>query len=102
MLACPEAALARPDEPAPRAAWTTGFLTNVFNPKATLFFVAIFASLIDPATPKVIQGAYGLWMALTTMAWVTEWPSIAQKIPVYPPITPMSHTPGRVTITNGP
>jgi RhtB (resistance to homoserine/threonine) family protein len=64
-----KAALERPAEPAPRAAWTTGFLTNVFNPKATLFFVAIFASLIDPATPKVIQGAYGLWMALTTMAW---------------------------------
>lgn len=59
----------RPAQPAPRAAWTTGFLTNLFNPKATLFFVAIFASLIDPATPKAIQGAYGLWMALTTMAW---------------------------------
>jgi threonine/homoserine/homoserine lactone efflux protein len=59
----------RPAEPAPRAAWTTGFLTNVFNPKATLFFVAIFASLIDPATPKVIQGAYGIWMSVTTMAW---------------------------------
>jgi threonine/homoserine/homoserine lactone efflux protein len=31
--------------------------------------VAIFASLIDPATPKVIQGAYGLWMSASTMAW---------------------------------
>jgi threonine/homoserine/homoserine lactone efflux protein len=61
--------LSRPAEPAPGAAWTTGFLTNVFNPKATLFFVALFASLIDPATPKVIQGAYGLWMSVTTMAW---------------------------------
>jgi threonine/homoserine/homoserine lactone efflux protein len=64
-----KSALTRPAEPAPRAAWTTGFLTNVFNPKATLFFVAIFATLIDPATPKAIQGAYGIWMALTTMAW---------------------------------
>jgi len=64
-----KAAITRPAEPAPRAAWTTGFLTNVFNPKATLFFVAIFASLIDPATPKVIQGAYGLWMSASTMAW---------------------------------
>ncbi len=62
-------AVTRPAEPAPRAAWMTGFLTNVFNPKATLFFVAIFASLIDPATPKVIQGGYGLWMAATTMGW---------------------------------
>jgi RhtB (resistance to homoserine/threonine) family protein len=62
-------AVTRPAEPAPRAAWVTGFLTNVFNPKATLFFVAIFSTLVDPATPKVIQGAYGLWMSVTTMAW---------------------------------
>jgi len=64
-----EAELSRPAGPAPRAAWTTGFLTNVFNPKATLFFIAIFASVIDPATPKVILVGYGLWMSLTTMAW---------------------------------
>jgi RhtB (resistance to homoserine/threonine) family protein len=64
-----EAQLARPAEPAPRAAWTTGFLTNAFNPKVTLFFVAIFASLIDPATPRWIQAAYGAWMSLATMAW---------------------------------
>lgn len=64
-----EAELSRPAEPTPRAAWTTGFLTNVFNPKVTLFFVAIFAMLIDPATPKVIQAAYGVWMSLATMGW---------------------------------
>jgi RhtB (resistance to homoserine/threonine) family protein len=66
-----EAELSLPAEPSTRAAWTTGFLTNVFNPKATLFFVAIFASLIDPATPKWIQAGYGAWMALATMAWFT-------------------------------
>jgi RhtB (resistance to homoserine/threonine) family protein len=66
-----EAELAAPAEPTPRAAWVTGFLTNAFNPKVTLFFVAIFASLIDPATPKWIQAAYGLWMSLATMAWFT-------------------------------
>jgi threonine/homoserine/homoserine lactone efflux protein len=64
-----EAHLGRPLEPAAAAAWTTGFFTNMFNPKVTLFFVAIFATLVDPATPKVIQGAYGLWMSATTMAW---------------------------------
>jgi RhtB (resistance to homoserine/threonine) family protein len=64
-----EADLSRAAEPTARAAWTTGFLTNLFNPKVTLFFVAIFASLVDPATPKVIQGAYGVWMSIATMAW---------------------------------
>jgi len=64
-----EAQLSVEREPTPRAAWTTGFVTNAFNPKVTLFFVAIFAALIDPATPKVIQAAYGVWMSLATMAW---------------------------------
>jgi threonine/homoserine/homoserine lactone efflux protein len=64
-----EGDLSRPREPGPGAAWTTGFLTNVLNPKVGLFFVAIFSTLIGPATPKVIQGAFGLWMSATTMAW---------------------------------
>jgi RhtB (resistance to homoserine/threonine) family protein len=66
-----EAEIASPAEPSPRAAWVTGFITNAFNPKVTLFFVAIFASLIDPATPRWIQAAYGVWMSLATMAWFT-------------------------------
>jgi RhtB (resistance to homoserine/threonine) family protein len=60
---------AAPAEPAPRRAFGTGFLTNALNPKVTLFFVAIFASLVDPATPRLVQAAYGLWMSVATMAW---------------------------------
>jgi len=64
-----EGELARPAGPTPRGAWTTGFFTNVFNPKVTLFFVAIFATVIDPTTPKILQGAFGIWMSAVTMAW---------------------------------
>jgi RhtB (resistance to homoserine/threonine) family protein len=64
-----EAELSRAAEPSPRQALATGFVTNAFNPKVTLFFVAIFATVVDPSTPKVIQAAYGLWMSLATMAW---------------------------------
>ena len=60
---------AAPKEPRRRSAWTSGFLTNAFNPKVTLFFVAIFAAIVDPSTPRLIQSAYGLWMSLATMAW---------------------------------
>ena len=55
--------------PSARAAWLTGFLTNALNPKATLFFVALFVTVIDPKTPKLIQAGYGVWMAMATMAW---------------------------------
>ena len=60
-----------PATPGRRAAFVTGFLTNALNPKATLFFVALFSVVINPRTPVLIQGAYGVWMALATMGWFT-------------------------------
>jgi RhtB (resistance to homoserine/threonine) family protein len=47
----------------------TGFLTNALNPKATLFFLALFATVISPQTPRLIQAAYGAWMAVATAIW---------------------------------
>jgi len=46
-----------------------GFFTNVLNPKASLFFLAIFSQVINPATPILIQVAYGLEMAVVTFMW---------------------------------
>ncbi len=51
------------------AAMRMGFLTNVLNPKATLFFFALFTQVISQHTPKIIQVAYGLEMALATFLW---------------------------------
>ncbi len=47
----------------------TGFLTNVLNPKATLFMLALFTQVISPATPKIIQILYGLEMVVATFVW---------------------------------
>ena len=55
--------------PNDRTAWTTGFLVNVLNPKAALFFIALFPLAVNVATPKLIQAGYGLWMTLATMGW---------------------------------
>ncbi len=55
--------------PAPRSAWTTGFLTNALNPKAALFFIALFVTLISPRTPALVKVFYGGWISLTTMGW---------------------------------
>jgi RhtB (resistance to homoserine/threonine) family protein len=52
-----------------RTAFLLGFLTNALNPKATLFFISLFALAISPQTPKLIQVGYGLWMAAATTAW---------------------------------
>ena len=52
-----------------RGAFFTGFMTNVLNPKATLFFLALFSAGISAQTPRWIVVGYGVWMALATAAW---------------------------------
>lgn len=53
----------------PRQAFMLGFLTNGLNPKATLFFLALFTVVIDAATPTLVQVGYGIYLALATFAW---------------------------------
>jgi len=55
--------------PTDGAAWTTGFLVNVLNPKAALFFISLFPLAVSVATPKLVQVGYGVWMTLATVAW---------------------------------
>jgi RhtB (resistance to homoserine/threonine) family protein len=55
--------------PSARIAFTTGFLTNALNPKATLFFVSLFVLVVSADTPKLVQAGYGLWMAIGTIVW---------------------------------
>ncbi|NWB27394.1 LysE family translocator [Pseudomonas gingeri] len=50
-------------------AFTTGFLTNATNPKATLFFLAIFTTVVSASTPLKIQALYGLWMCSINALW---------------------------------
>ncbi|MFE9770570.1 LysE family transporter [Streptomyces sp. NPDC005931] len=53
----------------PLAALRTGFLTNVLNPKTTLFVVSTFAQVVGPGTPLVQQAGYGLFMSLAHLLW---------------------------------
>ncbi len=62
-----EAGKARPQSA--MAAFRLGFLTNVLNPKATLFFVSLFSVIISPSTPPLVLAGYGIYMALATGTW---------------------------------
>lgn len=46
-----------------------GFLTNVLNPKVTLFLLALFTQVISPETPRFIQALYGVEMIAMTFVW---------------------------------
>lgn len=54
-----------------RSAFLAGFMTNGLNPKATLFFLALFSVVIDPSTPMGIQLGYGLYLCGATFLWFT-------------------------------
>ena len=52
-----------------RKAFTSGFVTNGLNPKATLFFLSLFTLVISPKTPTLIQTGYGIYLAVATALW---------------------------------
>lgn len=47
----------------------SGFITNLFNPKATMFFLALFSQIIDPAYSLGVQMAFGLTCAVMVLGW---------------------------------
>ncbi|MFD3540144.1 LysE family translocator [Streptomyces sp. NPDC058662] len=51
------------------AAMRSGFLTNVLNPKTTLFVVSTFTQVVNPGTPLWQQAGYGLFMSAAHLVW---------------------------------
>lgn len=47
----------------------SGFITNLFNPKATMFFLALFTQVIDPHVGFAIQIVYGMTCIVMTALW---------------------------------
>ena len=56
-------------QPAGIKAFRAGFITNGLNPKATLFFLSLFAVVISAETPFSYKLIYGVYMALATAGW---------------------------------
>ncbi len=46
-----------------------GFLCNALNPKAPVYFIALFTLVISPDLPLYQLAAYGLWMMMIQMTW---------------------------------
>lgn len=60
---------ARDDAPTDAAAWRQGFIVNVLNPKAALFFISLYALRVSPDTPALLKLGYGAWLVAATSAW---------------------------------
>ena len=48
---------------------STGFLTNVLNPKALIFFITVFTLVINKDTGIIIKTLLGVYMSLATFIW---------------------------------
>lgn len=50
-------------------AFAMGFVTNALNPKAVVFFLSLFSSLVSLQTPITVKAGYGLVMATSLVLW---------------------------------
>jgi len=76
LLSKPNVIVAKDDSFAPQkaqisafVAFRQGFLCNLLNPKATLFFLALFTVIIKPATPVYWEMVYAAEMFLIITGW---------------------------------
>ena len=51
------------------SAFALGFLTNLLNPKAVLFFLALFTTLVSAHTALEVKAIYVVCMSLMLFAW---------------------------------
>jgi len=49
--------------------FNNGFLCNILNPKAFLFFLSIFSQFLSPKTPNWMAWAYGLEVVAAVTGW---------------------------------
>lgn len=52
-----------------RKSLSMGFACNVLNPKAPVYFIALFTSVLSPAMPWHQLVIYGMWIMLLQGAW---------------------------------
>ena len=49
-----------------------GFLCNALNPKAPIYFVALFTVVLSPDLPLIHLVIYGIWMMVIQLAWFSS------------------------------
>jgi len=61
-----------PEHDLPASPWRQiagGFLCNAFNPKAPIYFLALFTVVLSPGLPVPTLLVYGAWIMLLQWAW---------------------------------
>lgn len=80
--------------------WTAfriGLLGNLLNPKATLFFLALFTQIVQPATPFTVQALYGFTVAMLSLIWFSMVATVISKRSLKSYVLSISHWIERAT-----
>lgn len=65
-----------------RQAFKQGFLTNVLNPKATLFFVSVFSQFVSPSLPVAVRTLFGAEAVVVVSLWFIALAFVLTVAPV--------------------
>ena len=49
-----------------------GFITNVLNPKATLFFLSLFSTMLNPTVGELTLAVIAVLLVVTTILWFSS------------------------------
>lgn len=56
--------------------WLVGFINNLLNPKATLFFISVFSHIVSPDATLSTQLLYGVIITIICLSWFCLVPII--------------------------
>jgi threonine efflux protein len=59
-----------------------GFLCNLLNPKAPLYFLALFTAVIPAGTPLITLCIYGAWLVILQWLWFTAVAVLFSHAPI--------------------
>jgi len=78
-------------------AFRIGLLGNLLNPKATLFFLALFTQIVQPATPLAVKALYGFTVAVLSLVWFALVATVISKRSLKSYVLLISHWLERIT-----
>lgn len=76
----------RLEQPGKAKPFINGLITNGLNPKATLFFIALFTAAVADTTTMATKFGYGVYLVFATFAWfallssIVGHPKLQQKM----------------------
>ena len=69
----------------------TGFICNVLNPKAPIYFVSLFTVVLSPSMPLYQIAIYGIWIMIIQLCWFSAVVLLLSRPSVHNKFQAMGH-----------